>query len=71
MIKQIVHIHVMRNVKKSTLGNNKFTDLYMISVELRNVSIVMVHTSRDNIMGTLLAVVVGLVLSTSVFVIGK
>ena len=43
----------------------------MISVELRNVSIVMVHTKRDNVMGTLLAVVVGLVLSTSVFVIGK
>ena len=45
--------------------------VFFFVVELRNVSIVLVHTKRDHTVGLLVSIVIGLVLSTMVLIIGK
>lgn len=49
----------------------RFILIVLFLVELRNISIVLVHTKKDATMGIIISVVIGLILSTFVLIIGE
>ena len=68
-------LSIIQYVKRAKLLNIAISPFECLSVllvvELRNVSIVLVHTKRDHTVGLLVSIVIGLVLSTMVLIIGK